>query len=170
MRWRIAITTAGLTLAILVLFALVLGKMVGDRVRADFEDELRNAAGALATETRVGVEPINGEPVIYSPKLDDFAMADDAVISVVDGNGNAMASTKPAVPIGAAATDVTHRGDLSVASRGHPRRRLPFSSNTPGPTRTSRPRFPASTCSSWPAWREEPCSHSSRASPWPTTR
>ena len=53
-RWRIAITTAGLTLAILVLFALVLGKMVGDRVKADFEDELRNAAGALATETRVG--------------------------------------------------------------------------------------------------------------------
>ena len=77
-RWRIAITTAGLTLAILVLFALVLGKMVGDRVKADFEDELRNAAGALATETRVGVEPVNGEPVIYSPKLDDFAMADDA--------------------------------------------------------------------------------------------
>ena len=68
--------------------------MVGDRVQADFEDELRNAAGALATETRVGVEPINGEPVIYSPQLDDFAMADDAIISVVDGDGNAIASTE----------------------------------------------------------------------------
>ncbi|MBA2545484.1 MAG: hypothetical protein H0V15_01275, partial [Solirubrobacterales bacterium] len=56
-RWRIAITTASLTLAILVLFALVLGNLVGDRVRADFDDELRSAAGTLAAETRVGVEP-----------------------------------------------------------------------------------------------------------------
>ena len=40
MRWRIAITTAGLTLLILVGFALVLGNLVGDRIRDDFEDEL----------------------------------------------------------------------------------------------------------------------------------
>ena len=126
-RWRIAITTAGLTLAILVLFALVLGKMVGDRVRADFEDELRNAAGALATETRVGVEPVNGEPVIYSPKLDDFAMADDAIISVVDGDGNAIASTEDRGPrLGPPQAEVADRGDLSVAAEAIPSGGAPF--------------------------------------------
>jgi hypothetical protein len=34
-RWRIAITTAGLTLLILVCFALVLGQVVGNRIRGD---------------------------------------------------------------------------------------------------------------------------------------
>ena len=37
-RWRIAITTAGLTLLILVVFALVLGQVVGNRIRSDFRD------------------------------------------------------------------------------------------------------------------------------------
>ena len=43
-RWRIAVTTAGLTFLILVVFALVLGNLVGDRMRNDFESELRDAA------------------------------------------------------------------------------------------------------------------------------
>lgn len=59
-RWRIAFTTAGLTLAILVGFAVVLGNLVGDRVREDFNDELRNAAGTLAAETRVAISPAPG--------------------------------------------------------------------------------------------------------------
>ena len=50
-RWRIAITTAGLTLLILVIFALVLGQVVGNRIRSDFRAELRSAASALAAET-----------------------------------------------------------------------------------------------------------------------
>ncbi|CAN5544035.1 N/A [soil metagenome] len=115
-RWRIALTTAGLTLAILVLFALVLGNLVGDRVRKDFDDELRNAAGALAAETRVAVEPVNGQPIIYSPKLDDFAMADDAVISVVDGDGRPLASTDRGSRLGPPRAEVSRRGDLTVAT------------------------------------------------------
>jgi hypothetical protein len=51
-RWRIAVTCAGLTLLILVVFALVLGNLVGDRIRDDFEDDLRGSADALAAETR----------------------------------------------------------------------------------------------------------------------
>ena len=46
-RWRIAITTAGLTLLILVCFALVLGNVVGNRIRSDFREELRSAARSL---------------------------------------------------------------------------------------------------------------------------
>ena len=52
-RWRIAITTAGLTLLILVVFALVVGQVVGNRIRSDFRDELRSAGRSLAAETRV---------------------------------------------------------------------------------------------------------------------
>ncbi len=46
-RWRIAFTTAGLTLLILVCFALVLGHVVGNRIRRDFREELQRR-GQLA--------------------------------------------------------------------------------------------------------------------------
>jgi hypothetical protein len=82
-RWRIAITTAGLTLGILVGFALVLGNLVGDRIRDDFDDELRSAAGTLAAETQIATDPETG-PVIQGPRLSDSAMADHAVIRIVD--------------------------------------------------------------------------------------
>ena len=117
-RWRIAVTTAGLTLAILVIFALVLGNLVGDRVRDDFNDELENAAGALAAETQVGQGPTGG-PVISSPRLDDYAMADDAVISVVDRNGTALATTDPdrGSGLGPPTPEVADRGPLRVATK-----------------------------------------------------
>ena len=43
-RWRIAITTAGLTLLILVGFALVLGQVVGNRIRNDFPGTMPSAS------------------------------------------------------------------------------------------------------------------------------
>jgi len=57
-RWRIAVTTAGLTLLILVCFALVLGQVVGNRIRGDFREELRSAARSLAAETRVQLDVV----------------------------------------------------------------------------------------------------------------
>ena len=62
-RWRIAVTTAGLTLLILVIFALVLGQVVGNRIRSDFRDELRSAAGSLAAETKIYTAP-SGQQVV----------------------------------------------------------------------------------------------------------
>lgn len=114
-RGRIAFATAGLTAAILVIFALVLGNVVGDRIRADFDDELRNAAGALASETRVDVDPLRG-PVISSPRLDDFAMAADAVISVVDADGDPLASTHDDIRLGAPDSELTESAGLRVAN------------------------------------------------------
>ncbi|MDP9189600.1 MAG: HAMP domain-containing histidine kinase, partial [Actinomycetota bacterium] len=84
-------------------------------VREDFNDELRNAAGALAAETQVAVDPVSG-PVIDSPRLDDFAMADDAVISVVDDNGQPLATTNRAARLGPPTAEVADRGDLRVAT------------------------------------------------------
>ena len=49
-RWRIAFTCAGLTFLILVFFAGVLGSLVSDRIRDDFNDEVRSGASSLATE------------------------------------------------------------------------------------------------------------------------
>ena len=79
-RWRIAITTAGLTLLILVCFALVLGQVVGNRIRGDFREELRSAARSLGTETRVSNDAVLGA-VVDSPNLRAFALPEDAQIN-----------------------------------------------------------------------------------------
>ncbi len=116
-RWRIALTTAGLTLLILIGFAFVLGNVVGDRIRDDFDEELENAAGALAAETRVASDPVLGRPVISAPRLDDFAMAEDAVIQVVDGSGKPLASTGDAPQLGPPEGSVHDVDGLRVATK-----------------------------------------------------
>ncbi len=115
-RWRIAITTAGLTLLILVLFAVVLGRIVGDRIRSDFREELRGAARSLAAETRVSNDPVLG-PVVSSPPLRAFALPEDAQIKVLDQSGRALAGTDPAVSLGPPVRGIHNVGELSVATQ-----------------------------------------------------
>jgi two-component system, OmpR family, sensor kinase len=114
-RWRIAITTAGLTLLILVIFALVLGRVVGNRIHSDFNDELRSAARSLAAETRVGNDPVLGA-VVSSPPLRAFALPDDAVIRVVDRVGRPLAGTDRSAQLGAPSAAIHAEGGLSVAT------------------------------------------------------
>ena len=118
-RWRIAITTAGLTLVILVGFALVLGQVVGNRIRSDFRQELHSAAAALAAETRVASDPVLG-PVIQSPPLRAFAMPDDAVVRVVDSSGRPLASTAGAPDLGPPSVRVRQADSLTVATEPIP--------------------------------------------------
>jgi two-component system OmpR family sensor kinase len=114
-RWRIAITTAGLTLLILVCFALVLGQVVGNRIRGDFREELHSAARSLAAETRVSNDPVLG-PVVSSPPLRAFALPEDAVITVLDQNGRPLAATNTSIHLGPPRTGIHSIGDLSVAT------------------------------------------------------
>jgi two-component system, OmpR family, sensor kinase len=116
-RWRIALSTAGLTLLILIGFALVLGNVVGDRIRGDFDEELENAAGALAAETHIASDPVLGRPVISAPHLDDFAMAEDAVIEVIDDSGKPLASTGGAPQLGPPTDSVRDVDGLRVATK-----------------------------------------------------
>jgi signal transduction histidine kinase len=115
-RWRIAITTAGLTLVILVCFALVLGQVVGNRIRSDFREELRSAARSLAAETRVSTDPVFGPVVTKSPDLRAFALPEDAVITVLDSSGRPVAATNASIHLGAPHSGIHNVGDLSVAT------------------------------------------------------
>jgi signal transduction histidine kinase len=114
-RWRIAVTTAGLTLLILVVFALVLGQVVGNRIRSDFREELRSAGRSLAAETRISSDPLSGL-VVRSPRLRDFALPDDAVIKVLDQSGEPLAATNAAIDLGPPSASIRNVGSLSVAT------------------------------------------------------
>jgi two-component system, OmpR family, sensor kinase len=115
-RWRIAVTTAGLTFLILVVFALVLGQVVGHRIRSDFREELRSAASSLAAETRVSNDPVYGTIVRTSPDLKAFALPEDAQIKVLDQYGRPLVGTNPAISLGAPSAGIHDVGDLSVAT------------------------------------------------------
>jgi two-component system, OmpR family, sensor kinase len=114
-RWRISITTAGLTLLILVCFALVLGQVVGNRIRSDFREELKSAARSLAAETRVSDDAVLGA-VVSSPPLRAFALPEDAQIKVLDQYGNALAGTNPGINLGPPTSGIHSAGDLMVAT------------------------------------------------------
>jgi two-component system OmpR family sensor kinase len=114
-RWRIAITTAGLTLVILVCFAAVLGQVVGNRIRNDFREELRSAARSLGAETRVSSDAVLG-PIVDSPNLRAFALPEDAQIKVLDLSGHPLAGTNPGVDLGPPTRGIHDVGDLSVAT------------------------------------------------------
>jgi signal transduction histidine kinase len=113
-RWRIAITTAGLTLLILVGFALVLGQVVGNRIRNDFREELRGAARSLAAETSISTA--FGPQVTKSPDLRAFALPEDAQIKILDTYGHPVAGTNPGVSLGPPSRGLHNVGELSVAS------------------------------------------------------
>lgn len=114
-RWRIAFTTAGLTLLILVCFALVLGNVVGDRIRGDFREEVSAAASSLAAETNIYTSA-SGQPVVVSPRIHDFAAADKAVIRIYDVYGHALDPTRGVISMGEAHTGVHDIGGLTIAT------------------------------------------------------
>jgi two-component system OmpR family sensor kinase len=114
-RWRIAITTAGLTLLILVCFALVLGQVVGNRIRGDFREELRSAARSLGAETRVSTDAVLGT-VVDHPNLRAFALPEDAQIRILDQYGHPLAGLNPAVNLGPPTRSIHNVGELSVAT------------------------------------------------------
>jgi two-component system OmpR family sensor kinase len=132
-RWRIAITTAGLTLLILVVFALVLGQVVGNRIRSDFRAELGNASRSLAAETRISNDSVLG-PVVDSPPLRAFALPEDAQIRILDQFGRPLAGTDPSTNLGSPSGGVREVGSLSVATQP-----ITASGSLPGYVQYARP-------------------------------
>jgi two-component system OmpR family sensor kinase len=89
-RWRLAAVSAGLTLAILMLFGGAIGQIATQRIRDDFNGEVRSAVQILAGEIHI-VYPVFGEPRAQKgPSLDAFVLPDDASARVLDVNGNVL--------------------------------------------------------------------------------
>jgi two-component system, OmpR family, sensor kinase len=101
-RWRLATVSAGLTLAILLLFGGVIGQIATQRIRNDFNGEVRSAVQILAGEFRV-VYPAFGEAEAErGPSLDAFTLPDDAAARVFDLNGNVIKESTNQLPLGPA--------------------------------------------------------------------
>jgi two-component system, OmpR family, sensor kinase len=111
-RWRLTAASAGLTLAILLVFAAVIGHLATERIRDDFNREMRTAASTLVAKIHVTETP--GGLLITGPDLDDFAQPNDAVVRVFDITGRIQDETRNAPNLGPPQTGIAHQGSLRV--------------------------------------------------------
>jgi len=75
-RWRLAAVSAGLTFLILVIFALIVGRLTSSRLHDNFDDELRDAANQTVREAQAraaGLPPLptNSTPGVSAARLVD---------------------------------------------------------------------------------------------------
>jgi len=115
LRWRLAAVSAGLTMVILVVFAIVIGRLAQDRIRDDFEEDLQNAAGQIATEIEVATAT-GGTLRISGPDLEKMAMADAAVVRILTADGEVLIAAPGNAELGDPSQSVRSVGDLSVAA------------------------------------------------------
>src|SRR2546430_4879561 len=97
-RWRLAAGSAGLTLAILLVFAAVIGHLATERIRNDFNREMHEAATNLAARAQVTQTPEG--LLVQSPGLNDFALPNGAVVRIFDTNGQVHGRTRGAPHLG----------------------------------------------------------------------
>jgi two-component system OmpR family sensor kinase len=109
--WRLASVSAVLTLVILVAFAFVVGRLVENQLRDDFQDELRSAAGELAFEIQ-----LSSSGAIERPDLHQVAMANDAMLRVVTASGGVLDGTRGSGELGTPRPGIEQVGPYQVAT------------------------------------------------------
>ena len=115
-RWRLAAVSAGLTLAILLVFGAVVGQLATSRIRDDFNREVSDAAQALAGEFHIVYTPLGTISVQSGPRLDDFVRPDGASARVYDVDGNLIKQSSGASLLGPPSTGLTDYGQMRVAT------------------------------------------------------
>ncbi len=113
-RWRIAATSASLTLIILLVFGGVIGKVATNRIRDDFNREVSGAAQTLAAEIQIVYTPF--PEIVHEPHFNDFVRPDDATIRVYDVNGNLIGGSENAQSLGPAEPGLTTFAGNRVAA------------------------------------------------------
>jgi two-component system OmpR family sensor kinase len=123
-RWRLAAVSAGLTLAILIVFAVVVGRLATDRLRSDFREELQDRALEVAHEVRVEPGVSLFDPTrIVAPDLDVMTTASGDEVRLVNGYGQPIRGatgepiqTSDAPNLGTPESEISSFGNYEVAT------------------------------------------------------
>ena len=117
-RWRLAVTSAILTFAILLAFALVIGFFTVREMRVDFDDDIRQNADLLQERMRVESLPLGGYRIDADRNLLEFVSGNDVVIRILDTNGDVRTERpRPAPELGPPRRGLHDVGEYRVASR-----------------------------------------------------
>jgi len=107
-RWRLAAASTILTLVILVIFAVVVGRLTSNRLQGDFNDELRDDAARLALDPGLTSDPH------LAAQLRDLTFTGKAAIRVV--TPGLVRTTPGAPPLGPTSDGVRNIGSMRVAT------------------------------------------------------
>ena len=114
-RWRLAGVSAGLTLAILVLFGAIIGNLAAQRIRDDFNREMQQAVATFSSQIQI-IDTITNTLIARQPDLGDFVSPNDATARIFDSHGTLLDASPGAVELGAPAPGVHHVGDMQVVT------------------------------------------------------
>jgi signal transduction histidine kinase len=114
-RWRLAGTSAGLTLVILVLFGATVGNLAAQRIRDDFNREMQQAVATLASQIQI-VDTITNTLIVRQPDLGDFVSPNDATVRIYDSYGTLLHASPGAKELGPPILGVHHVGDMRVVT------------------------------------------------------
>jgi signal transduction histidine kinase len=99
-RWKLAAVSSALTFLILLVFGGAIGQIATQRIRDDFNNEVRSAVQILAGQVRI-VYPLLGEPQAeFGPQLNAFTLPDDASARIFDVHGSLIEENKGAEALG----------------------------------------------------------------------
>jgi signal transduction histidine kinase len=101
LRWRLAALSAGLTFLVLCVFAVVIGQTTASRIRSDFRNEVDQAmTNLLRTPIPIRYDYDDNKTTIPSSVVRNFAAPNQAVIRILDRDGNVKAATANAPDFG----------------------------------------------------------------------
>jgi signal transduction histidine kinase len=112
----LALVSSALTLAILLLFGGLIGKIATERIRDDFDSEVRSAVQILANEFRVVYSPFGEAELRERLSLNDFVLPDDASARVYDLNENLLGRNTGAARMGPLQTGLADYRGMRVAT------------------------------------------------------
>jgi two-component system OmpR family sensor kinase len=116
-RWRLAAVSSGLTFVILVLFGGAIGQIATNRIRSDFNNEVRSAVKIFASETRITYTVFGEGRITSSPQPDTFVLPDDATVLIFDIHGNLIGKSKAPTALGTPHAGVTDYNGMRVATQ-----------------------------------------------------
>jgi len=115
-RWRLATVSASLTLLILLLFGGAIGQIATQRIRSDFNNEVRSAARILAGELQITYSAFEPPRLEGGPQLKSFVRLNEASTHVYDVNGNLIQFTRPLRSLGRPAPGARQVNGMRVAT------------------------------------------------------
>jgi two-component system, OmpR family, sensor kinase len=99
-RWRLAIVSAGLTFAILAMFAIGIGQVTASRVRSDFRNQVVAAVDNLSDRYHFEVDRVHGGINLDGPPPDIYAASTGAAVRVLGNDGRLLLHSKDAPNFG----------------------------------------------------------------------
>ncbi|HEY0632923.1 MAG TPA: histidine kinase dimerization/phospho-acceptor domain-containing protein, partial [Thermoleophilaceae bacterium] len=117
-RWRLALTSAGLTFAILLLFAVIIGLFTARQVRSSFDDDLRLTAVDLSERVHTSSVMNSLSLNLVGDEVVRRAVTGDAAVRIVSSTGVPLIGWQRSPDLGKPQPGVFEANGYRVVARG----------------------------------------------------